>query len=412
MSRLRLTRSGLAILLPVILLLLLLGYEARTEYGQAARAGRPAIQANNVARGEPGMTAAAENSPAVAEPEATEVADGVAQDAEVTARLKAAGKDAIETPARPPVIVLTVEAGQTLATLADRYTTTVETLQKMNGIIDPNYLWLGQELLAPDLYRAGDFAAWPAAPVAHARAVIGISANGHPIESFVFGDGDKNVVVVGGIHGGYEWNSVLLAYRFLDYFGRQPEAVPANIRLHIIPAGNPDGIVAVTGQVGPFAAASISGDTFTGRLNGNGADLNRNWGCDWSAEALWRDVTVSGGTEPFSEPETRALRDYLGQAEVEAVIWLHSAAGLVIPAGCEDVTHEPSEMAAALYGQAAGYPVGQFTAYPISGDAGNWLAQQGITSFTVELSDHENVEMERNLQGLLSLLQGIERRQE
>jgi hypothetical protein len=216
------------------------------------------------------------------------------------------------------------------------------------------------------------------------------------------------VVVVGGIHGGYEWNSVLLAYRFLAYFGSYPEAVPENVRLHIIPTGNPDGIAAVTGQVGPFAATSISGDTTIGRANGNGVDLNRNWGCDWSAEALWREVPVSGGTEPFSEPETRALRDYFSQAGIEVVIWLHSAAGQVIPAGCEDVTHRPSEVAAVLYGEAAGYPIGAFTAYPISGDAGNWLAQQDIASFTVELSDHQNVEQDRNLRGLLSLLLGIE----
>jgi len=39
------------------------------------------------------------------------------------------------------------------------------------------------------------------------------------------------------------------------------------------------------------------------------------------------------------------------------VIWLHNAAGLVIPAGCEDVTHRPSETAAALYG---GRPVNPY----------------------------------------------------
>jgi hypothetical protein len=269
--------------------------------------------------------------------------------------------------------------------------------------------------MVPDDYRAGELDTLPAVPVDYSHSVIGISTNGHPIESFVFGAGanavsgagDINVVVVGGIHGGYEWNSVLLAYRFLGYFGSHPEAVPEDVRLHIIPTGNPDGIAAVTGQVGPFAAASVSGDTTTGRPNGNGVDLNRNWGCDWSAEAQWRAVPVSAGRAPFSEPETRALRDYLSQAGIEVVIWLHSAAGLVIPAGCEDVTHRPSEAAAALYGVAAGYPIGEFTAYPISGDAGNWLAQQNIASFTVELSDHQNVELDRNLSGLLALLEGI-----
>jgi hypothetical protein len=287
-----------------------------------------------------------------------------------------------------------------LAGIADRYATTVETIQKLNGIIDPNYLPVGQELLVPGGYRAGDLDTWPAVPAVFRQGVIGTSANGYAIESFTIGAGDNEVVVIGGIHGGYEWNSVLLAYRFLTYFGSHPEAVPEDVRLHIIPAGNPDGVVAVTGQAGPFAAASVSGDTTV--------DLNRNWGCDWSTEGQWREVVVSGGRVPFSEPETRALRDYLSQDGIAVVIWLHSAAGLVVPAGCEEVSHRPSEAAAALYGEAAGYPVGAFTAYPVSGDAGDWLAQQGIASFTVELSDHQNVELDRNLSGLLSLLEWIE----
>jgi len=427
MSGHRLTRSGLAILLPVALLLLLLGYEARTEHREVTRPVGPASKAGDAVHGKPngapasgatGEPAVAEESLAAAGPEATKDPDGEAPDGEAPDREGAATPEAADaarkagsdpaTPALSPVIILTVGADQTLATIADHYATTVETLQKLNGIIDPNYLPLGQELMVPDDYWGEALDTWPAADVNYSWVVIGTSTNTFPIESFVFGDGHVDVVVVGGIHGGYEWNSVLLAYRFLAYFSSHPEAVPENVRLHIIPTGNPDGIAAVTGQVGPFAAASVSGDTTTGRTNGNGVDLNRNWGCDWSTDAQWRDVPVSGGTEPFSEPETRALRDYLSQAGIEVVIWLHSAAGLVIPAGCEDVIHRPSEVAAALYGEAAGYPVGAFTAYPISGDAGNWLAQQDIASFTVELSDHQNVELDRNLQGLLTLLEGIE----
>jgi len=396
MNGLRLTRSGLAILLPLAVLLLLLGYEARTEDWAVTRPERTMSMAGDAARGEPAI---AEKSPAADRPQTMEDPDGevAAVPSEAAPRQVSVTAGEAEpdpaTPVMPPVIILTVEAGQTLVTIADQYATTVETLQKLNGIFDPNYLPVGQELMVPDDYRTGELVAWPAAAINYSHSVIGTSTGGYPIESFVFGDGDKDVVVIGGLHGGYEWNSVLLAYRFLDYFSQRSEAVPENIRLHIIPTGNPDGLVAVTGQVGPFAGSGVSGDTTIGRANVNDVDLNRNWGCDWSAEALWRDVPVSGGSEPFSEPE---------------VIWLHSAAGLVIPAGCEDVIHRPSEVAAALYGEAAGYPVGAFTAYPISGDAGNWLAQQDIASFTVELSDHQNVELDRNLQGLLTLLEGIE----
>ena len=93
---------------------------------------------------------------------------------------------------------------------------------------------------------------------------------------------------------------------------------------------------------------------------------------------------------------------------MEVVIWLHSAQGLVSPGSCNRLTHRPSENAAALYGQAAGYPVGGFAAYPVTGDASNWLAKNGIASFSVELTDHQVIEFDRNLQGLLALFERIE----
>ena len=47
--------------------------------------------------------------------------------------------------------------------------------------------------------------------------VIGTSVQGRKIESYTYGNGETHIAFVGGIHGGYEWNSVLLAYQFVDY---------------------------------------------------------------------------------------------------------------------------------------------------------------------------------------------------
>ena len=49
------------------------------------------------------------------------------------------------------------------------------------------------------------------------QEVIGKSVVGRNIEAYTFGNGQNQLVFVGGIHGGYEWNSVLLAYKFIDY---------------------------------------------------------------------------------------------------------------------------------------------------------------------------------------------------
>jgi hypothetical protein len=242
-------------------------------------------------------------------------------------------------------------------------------------------------------------------PVEFAR-----SAGDRPIVAHRLGAGDVPVVVVGGLHGGYEWNSILLAEELLDYF-RQPDRIPAALTLHVIPDANPDGLFAVSGTDGPFTPADVAAtdpvDNLPGRFNANGVDLNRNWDCNWVEAALWRDQPVSGGPSPFSEPETRGLRDYLLALDPAVVIFLHSAAGAVYVSGCPD-PHPPSRDLALIYGEAAGYPVEEFfDHYAITGDAGDWLTTQGIPSFSVELTTHDALDWEQNLSGITALLEQL-----
>lgn len=301
-----------------------------------------------------------------------------------------------------------VDSGDTLTGIAARYDTSVATTQELNGIFDPDTLLIGQELIVAGGYSGSGALSKAIDESGFEREVIGLSANGHPIESFRKGSGPYQAIVVGAIHGGYEWNTALLAYRLITYFSLYSELIPSNVTLHIIPIANPDGVAAVIGEPGPFSAADVSGETTVGRLNGNGVDLNRNWGCDWRPQAQWRQDSVSGGTRPISEPENRALREYFVKTDPTVVVWLHSAAGLLVPGSCNGIRHEASEKAAALYGFQSGYPVGEFSAYPVTGDAANWLAQHKIASFTVELANHQDLEFDRNLVGLLNLLGEIE----
>jgi len=50
------------------------------------------------------------------------------------------------------------------------------------------------------------------------RFEIGRSAGGLPIEAYRFGRGPIRLILVGGIHGGYEWNTILLAYAVIDHY--------------------------------------------------------------------------------------------------------------------------------------------------------------------------------------------------
>src|SRR5690606_3063691 len=51
---------------------------------------------------------------------------------------------------------------------------------------------------------------------------IGYSTQGRAINAYTFGHGSQQLLFVGGVHGGYEWNSVLLAYEFIDYIKEHP----------------------------------------------------------------------------------------------------------------------------------------------------------------------------------------------
>jgi murein tripeptide amidase MpaA len=233
---------------------------------------------------------------------------------------------------------------------------------------------------------------------------IGYSVEGRPINAHKFKNGPRKIIIVGGIHGGYEWNSILLAHSAIKYFEAHPEQVPDEVSLTIIRSANPDGQALVTGAVDLFTPSDDITDTFFGRFNANGVDLNRNWGCEWRPTALWRNEPVNPGESAFSEPETMALHDFFLRKQPEVVIFLHSAANGVFASGCPD-THGPSLELAQLYGDAAGYPVNDgFSAYPITGDAGDWLTTMNIPSFSVELINHQNPELDRNLAGMLAIL--------
>lgn len=238
---------------------------------------------------------------------------------------------------------------------------------------------------------------------------IGLSLDGRSLDSYAFGYGARKIVLVGGMHGGYEWNTILLAYQLVDYFTEHPEEIPAAVTLFIIPVVNVDGQVLITGQDGRFTPEDVALITVPGRFNARGVDLNRNWDCEWQAEAKWNGRAVSAGSEPFSEPETQVLRRFLLRQRPELVVFWHSKANGIFAGGCGAVD-EASLAWGEVYGRAAGYPVYEkFTAYPITGDASDWLARQGVPSFTVELETPNQTEWQKNLAGVQALLKELSR---
>jgi predicted deacylase len=250
-------------------------------------------------------------------------------------------------------------------------------------------------------------------PTKSSRRILGKSKEGRNIEVYTYGNGGTHITFVGGMHGGYEWNSVLLAYTFIDYLSEHLENIPENLTIEIIPAINPDGVYKVTGKDGRFTKEDVSVNQKTlasGRFNANNVDLNRNFDCKWKTKSTWRSKIVSAGTEAFSEPEAKILRDFVTQLHPSLVVFWHSQSNGVYASQCENGILPETLKAMSTYAEASGYPaIKTFDAYETTGAADDWLASVKIPAITVELKTHTEIEWDKNLSGIQAIIKQYSR---
>jgi g-D-glutamyl-meso-diaminopimelate peptidase len=238
--------------------------------------------------------------------------------------------------------------------------------------------------------------------------LIGQSVQGRNIDAYTYGNGATHLLFVGGIHGGYEWNSVLLAYTFMDYLAANPSFIPVGFTVSVIPSANPDAVFAVTGKEGRFSVADVSTSSKVltrARFNADNVDLNRNFDCKWQPKSTWQSKTVSAGTAAFSEPEAQAIRDYVESFQPSAAVFWHSQSDAVYASQCLKGILPGTLAIMNVYSKAAGYPaVKTFDAYTTTGAADDWMASVGLPAVTVELKTHDTIEWAQNLEGIKALL--------
>ena len=212
------------------------------------------------------------------------------------------------------------------------------------------------------------------------------SVEGRAIRVVELGRGPRWVAVIGGIHQGNEANTTDLVKLLLDHFRANLDLIPDDVGLALIPDLNPDGAVAGT------------------RENANGVDLNRNWDTDWQPDSYGPSglVVGGGGSRPFSEPETRALARYLVDRPFVAAIFYHSRGALVVAGHGDD--GGSAELARVIALAAQYLYLTEWTAYPLSGQATDYLANQGIHAVDVELTNYTDPDFARNLRGLTAAL--------
>lgn len=228
----------------------------------------------------------------------------------------------------------------------------------------------------------------------HFCKIIGYSVNGQPLEVCTFGSGDTVRLVIAGIHGGYEWNTIALADELIAHLEGHPDTVPPGIKLHVLRVLNPDGEARSHG--------------FAGRANANGVDLNRNfpalWQAEWPRDGCWDYGPISAGPHPASEPETIALMNFIQAQGIDALISYHSAALGIFPGG--QPPDDRSVSLAESIASVSNYPYPPIdTGCQFTGQLIDWASAQGIAAVDIELTDHQNIDFEQNLLILSRFLQ-------
>ena len=213
--------------------------------------------------------------------------------------------------------------------------------------------------------------------------VFGRSVRGAPLEVWEADRVGSDLLVLAGTHG-EEGESVAVLSAALRSLPAGALACPVVLAL------NPDGLARGT------------------RGNARGVDLNRNlptstWRPDpvctrWTLDDE-RDVELSPGTAPASEPETTALLALLERLRPAVVLSLHA------PLACVD---DPAGTAlGAWLVERTGLPHVADVGYPTPGSLGTWGAEHDVAVVTYELPRAPTEELVRaHVPWLLAVLAG------
>ncbi|HVK61014.1 MAG TPA: M14 family metallopeptidase [Bdellovibrionales bacterium] len=203
-----------------------------------------------------------------------------------------------------------------------------------------------------------------------------------------------------GGHHAREHVSIDIPIRFAKYLIESYNAGDAEVRrlvdnrdIHIIPVVNPDGAEydIASGNYRMWRKnRSINGGKY-------GVDLNRNYGYLWgkggSSTSPSSDVYM--GPAPFSEPETKAIKNFVeSHSNITMLLSLHTFGELVLwPLGgtYDDITNARDLSVFQTMGKTMadwnGYsPQKSSDLYVASGDTTDWAyGERGIFAFTFEL---------------------------
>ncbi len=232
--------------------------------------------------------------------------------------------------------------------------------------------------------------------------IIGKSVMKKPIYYIRAGRGEKKLFV-NCAHHGLEYLTAAFMMRFLrEYAGAAENGkmfdcdVPRLFRgvsLFAVPMVNPDGVdIAVNGLdvTNPYhqkliSMVGIHSFNKVWQSNVRGVDINHNYNAGWRAVKTAPDATKYSGPYSESEPETKAVVDFVRNNDFDMLIAFHSQGGEIYY-DFDGMQAENSRRLAEEMAAVSGYAVSQPEGSASFGGCKDWFIKEfGRSGFTVEM---------------------------
>lgn len=237
---------------------------------------------------------------------------------------------------------------------------------------------------------------------------IGESVMEHKIYCIKIGTG-KRKLFVNGAHHGLEYLTSAFIMKFLfeyaeciqsgrEFFGYDAKALSDRTSLWAVPMVNPDGVdIAIHGidVTNPYhrklvSLVGIHSFNQVWQANANGVDINHNYNAGWRVVEARPSPSKYSGPYSESEPETKAIVDFVRSNRFDMLMAFHSQGGEIYY-DFDGKAAENSRKLAMEFADVSGYVPAEPTGSAAFGGCKDWFIEEfGKAGFTIEMGHGKN----------------------
>lgn len=237
---------------------------------------------------------------------------------------------------------------------------------------------------------------------------IGESVMEHKLFCLKIGEGEKKLFI-NGAHHGLEYLTSAFIMKFIEeyaesvesggeMFGYDTRALYERTTLYAVPMVNPDGVdIAIHGidVTNPYhrklvSLVGIHSFNKVWQANANGVDINHNYNAGWRVVEMRPSPSKYSGPYSESEPETKAIVDFVRKNNFDMLMAFHSQGGEIYYDFDGKAEARSMDLANA-FASASGYVPSCPEGSASFGGCKDWFINEfGKAGFTVEIGHGKN----------------------